>query len=931
MTEVLANVMTQRFANLPAECSVREMDIRLLSGVPHCGSPSSEQGCLPPCSVVSVNADTVLCEENSILRGCVKPPVATAIFKVGMEGIIRETKTELEVCLEAKEERHATISEYLERHHPSAKRCSEAFLRRINKNVWIDDAKLMKHLKSNLSRAQSSGSSSGIFQYAENFNGESKEVVERGASGCWPAVVMPGGCQSTGFRKDDVSRCEAFKTDHFPVPVYARSSEGNETALHHNVGKMDSLYLESKDVDSVGGGHVFFHSELDLGGCVGLYVQKIEREKRFEFLSTTKYKREDIEGETTVGIDVRYEAKTFSTLKYKYYLIVRCTAGRRACNIYEAMVKGIPLADIPALKLSRPNTLQDFACSSFYGFYMQQCAENARRLAFKFSKCLHVSVPLREVAGPCAAERLRVPSGHRYDSSEIHWRMARNTDFGLRKVQKMEDRKKREELFERVDWTQRAKATRSANGSLEGYHSDYSSSESFGSMSSSDDPFSDSEEAEEGTETEAEFKKAPEWERKFWKKRVTEMDPSVGIPPMGREKRMQYENTLKIVTFPHGGSRIQIHAETVNVVLKGEPVPAAVPRDGTCCSKVAVRLPPLQGYVYVNLKEETLRHLSGFDCSGRLASASALHVSESSLRSASSFEADVARVGEKQELGESNPFDFVGGCGCNDGCVDSSVSLGMGDYFEPREGPVTCSSEIRKVGWGTDCHSNSCCHHCAEGVLVDSGNEDRACPLLNRSKFEGEYDHPFGEIKDFETELLYDSQKRIKVISPNDSFSEGEVRRRRSDRQAPVFHVAHTPVHLEHYENALRSTYHLPSDCRSHLERDVKRGRLSNVSVNPHHASRSSFGYVQVEETVAEMVRRSMGARSRIVISNRDPGPVGEYEGVISVGCSNEDYASSSSEELANRIQRNVHYSYKQYRPACCVESFPMDSRPFGK
>jgi hypothetical protein len=276
--------------------------------------------------------------------------------------------------------------------------------------------------------------------------------------------------------------------------------------------------------------------------------------------------------------------------------------------------------------------------------------------------------------------------------------------------------------------------------------------------------------------------------------------------------------------------------------------------------------------------------------------------------------------------------DFVGGCSCNEGCDDPPTDLEMGDYFEPRETMIGAPSDVLKVSFEGGWRPDRCCHHCAEEPSTESDSETGPCfPSLERRSFERDCDRPFGEIKDFETELLYDSKKRIRVRSPDDVCLEGGTRTRRSEKQASTFHVAHTPVHLEHYENALRSVYHLPSDCRAHLERGVKGGRLPATSVNPHHAYRSSFGHVQVEETVEEMVRRYMGARSRIVISSQEPGPVGDYEGVISVGCAHKDYASASSEELASRIQKNVHYSYKQYRPACCVESFPMDSRPFGK
>ena len=155
MTDILANLIGEKFRNVPKKCDLRVLEIRTLSGVPHCGSPI-ESDYLPPSAVVCVNSDSVLCEENTIICGAVKPPCVTAIFKMtGISACISKN-TNLEIDVESKRTIFNCVNALVQSPKPEHATCSPEFFESINKHPWIDDDELIKTLKANLSVAQGS-------------------------------------------------------------------------------------------------------------------------------------------------------------------------------------------------------------------------------------------------------------------------------------------------------------------------------------------------------------------------------------------------------------------------------------------------------------------------------------------------------------------------------------------------------------------------------------------------------------------------------------------------------------------------------------------------------------------------------------------------------------------------------------------------------
>jgi hypothetical protein len=98
------------------------------------------------------------------------------------------TSLEVEMDYERKKLMHCALTSKVMEKHSTIERCSPEFLRSINKNLWVDDHKLIETLKRNLKTAQESGPSGGIFQYDPR--SESQQPNASGP-GAWPSVIVP--------------------------------------------------------------------------------------------------------------------------------------------------------------------------------------------------------------------------------------------------------------------------------------------------------------------------------------------------------------------------------------------------------------------------------------------------------------------------------------------------------------------------------------------------------------------------------------------------------------------------------------------------------------------------------------------------------------------------------------------------------------------
>ena len=86
----------------------------------------------------------------------------------------------------------------------------------------------------------------------------------------------------------------------------------------------------------------------------------------------------------------------FSTFKYKYYIVVKCSAGHGAVKQFKQFFSEKKNIFSTTLVNDKCPSLLDFSKSSYYRYYMKQCEENAKRLAFKFSKGLGCSLQLEK-------------------------------------------------------------------------------------------------------------------------------------------------------------------------------------------------------------------------------------------------------------------------------------------------------------------------------------------------------------------------------------------------------------------------------------------------------------------------------------------------------------------------------------------------------
>jgi hypothetical protein len=874
--------------------------------------------------------------------------------------------------------------------------CSPEFLACINKHLWVDDAKLVKRLKINLGLAQSSGGRSGIFQHADHPS-LAPIVEER-----WPSVMIPGACSGV-LKKDPATGCDVAKRDDFPPATYPFGTRGGP---HRHVGEANPLVLESERYPE--GGSAFFDSELGSGGCVGLYVRKIEKSKRFDFLKNHGLPEEAVfcrDSEKLLRMVVKRKGspavvgrvRTFSTFRYKYYLIVRCTAGRRACEVYESLVRGIGVEKLRsdpsfvddrfggeggggggggARRWPRPVTIGDLACSTYYSLYVKQCAENARRLAFRYAKCLQISVPLcrRGTRLPPGA-RLRTCEGA-YECPELVWGSARETDVALHRVEKTVREEKVGLMTRFAKWfsiggSNRYEPTPGASSSTStvavAEDVDDFSSFTFSSTSSSSSAGSSAtsrsqEEGEDAAATLATMPGSsfpPNAATLRWKKKTMKLDPSVGVPPVCQEKRMQFDGCLKLIVS-HASSEflyVQVHGETASIDV-GEAIPNAIPRDASAWPDVLVRLPPLQGYASVKLKRAALDVLKDADHSARVISTAAVYHRESSLtarplpcslpllpsRTEGSFpEGDYfePRVSPEAFCGVA-PVSFEShGCGCNvfPGAESETVALNKkhGSLFRfGEDGPSSSSSdcereeraatlgENRSRSLAISCSGDSDEEYDGNPYASDrcsSCSEEEAesrCPVSR----ELELKKLHGKTKNFQTELLYDVSKNQMIACPTVAVSFEGGRTCRLDRQPVMAWLAHDEVHRRHYDRALESAYYLPSDV-PHF-----RSSAAAAMVNPahHHHHRGSHVfpcYVKLEDTLRELVYRCMGGQAQVRVSCRDPGPIGEYDGLVSVSYRNEDVPAMEGGGMASEVVTGVHFTYKNYKPLLCVESLP--------
>lgn len=978
MTDVLASLVGERFRAVPAKCELRDLEIRTLCGVPHCGS-AVESEYLPPGSVVCVNADAVLCEENSIICGAAKPPQVTAVFK--MLGLSRELsqRTDLEMDVETKVEIHGRLlleaSKYcsLSPNDKQTLQCSPDFLSSINKHPWLDDDELLKVLKANLGLAQEAGPHSGIYQYAPRNNLRLNKGEET-----WPCVVIPGAC-STVLQKDELSGCEVDKMKDFPGSSYSGGNARKEQ--HEHINRHNSLALESESYSK--GGTMLFQSELGGDGCVGLYLKKIPSSKRLSFLQ--KYSKSEICGTQKVTRKTTCQY-AFSTMKYKYYIIVRCAAGQTACDFYERMVRGVSFAELTSLDLSAPTTIGDFACSSYYRLYVKQCAENARRIAFKFAKCLQISVPLFNRNTIPTVARLKVCQ-EEYENPEVHWGLV-GPDVRLHKVHKLATKKCNSKLNQIVDWILEKSDVPCQDGCQVLQNENDNSLVGCATC---------------GGQKNRNGKKSPE--KAYWKKHILALDASAGVPPMGKEKYLQYDNALRLVVSPslqpkgdnqglvgarHGSNDddggggdggkhqsqtyVQIHNNTLSLDIGGNSATTkhgkTLPNAASNQSAIMVRLPPLQGYSVMKLREPLLSEIRKLDCNRKVIGTSAMFTPESSFLPSLSASGDLIIPGctPASNLARTNPIH----CHALPTPAETMCKLSV---FPVSFGQSRVCNDNDDV-WGPEDEGQALswhCHHSTEDLVhehcfvkahVAKGTikrkqewpgihltekhaklfnlklQDEDCQSESsdcEDTDEDDYDEssssslyckgPHRKTKAFETELLYDSNKNKMYISPlGNPRIEAVPHAKRCERQ-PIFSlVGHDFKHGLFFANAIRSVFTFPSDMRNDSMLMDLNGNALHHGVNPKHLSEPSRHHVLLEETLTEMVQRCMGAQGCISLTKRERNRLGEKIPSISLKyTAPDDHDDVDVADIKTYNPKvNLGFTFAQYRPVCCVESLPL-------
>jgi len=630
MTESLSKVLGWEFRNTPAECDLTDFNVWLTSGIPHCGSMLGDSR-YPPGAVVSVNSNSKLCQENTLLHGAMRPPSITALFKIEkfwdlMKPDFVEScqhdiahKTMIHGLLEYKV--HNTHCQCDRLPHQCAaesartcdnlRACTPEFLANINKHLFIDDSKLTQCLKSRLENTQKLGCDAGISQYA----------THQTPVTAWPSMVVPGGCASIS---QDPTECG------FDNP------------------------------NLINAGNMLFSTQLGRNGSVGLYVKKIPKVNRLRFIE--RYQKEVLFSSAD-GLNAQvqsnqfkcstfeanqFKCSTFSTFKYKYYIIVSCQASESACEFYESVSRGLSQEEHGCTAGIPPVTIGEFACSNYYQFYLKECKENARRLALKFANQMSAAVPLYQNVNCNTYRRLKVPYST-YNEATVHTGYTENDSNIYHMKTHLLKHPANAKSCLTWDWLF-AKACSS------------SSSSSSSSCSGQEEQMCC---AQETTAMNMSCNAAPfpqctdnqpfARQSSCWEKTVMKVDTAIGVPPMAQEFFCQLEGGLLpfYITDRSGTQRlhsVQIHTNTVYIgpdnigdqmnitetsPLYGQPKlqlkSPCVLRTGLTEGAAIIRLPPLQGYAVVKTTDLGKQRLCNVPCEQRFVSTLAMHSAESSL------------------------------------------------------------------------------------------------------------------------------------------------------------------------------------------------------------------------------------------------------------------------------------------------------------
>ena len=207
--------------------------------------------------------------------------------------------------------------------------------------------------------------------------------------------------------------------------------------------------------------------------------------------------------------------------------------------------------------------------------------------------------------------------------------------------------------------------------------------------------------------------------------------------------------------------------------------------------------------------------------------------------------------------------------------------------------------------------------------------------------------HPHRKLKAFQTELLFDSKKNKIYVNP---YQDRSVNRQYTCENQPIYSiVAHNTLHGYAYAMAAQNIYYSPSDFRNESMLVDLNGNPLKHELNPRHLDEAHRHHVLLKETLTEMVNRCFYNNCQISLKRRERNALGEKIPTIHIKYVNQNFdpkkhltsgsvrhfslsttTISPTNNSKNPTRENDlmdvdgDFTFDQFRPLCCVESYPL-------